>query len=480
MSKNENKEKKISKWIDLSYLPKWSYGTNKWKIKWSKVICKQYKIKFVYDGICGEIEIVKKEENFLYIRYLDNPPYKICYNSLIQCRLGKLLRKTTSNFKSEIGQTFKDEKRDLIITDREHRKDKNGQNRKWYKYACNKCGWTEGLIEESHLLEGVGCACCSNRKAVLGINTIWDTDRWMCDLGVSEEDAKTHTHSSNDKITVICPDCGRVKPTKIVINNIYNKHSIGCTCGDNVSYSEKLIYSLLNQLKVNFITQYITKWSNNKRYDFYFNYNNESYVIEVNGIQHYKESPRGRKLQEEQSNDKYKKELAILNGIKEENYIVIDCRKSELDFIKNNILNSRLNEIFDLSKIDWLKCEKFTLSNLVKQTCDIKKENPDMTTTEISKTINISRDTVRNYLKKGTKLDWCYYNPKIEKTKSDFKGKQVYILKNGKCLGLFSSCSELSRRSRELFGVELDSKRISDVANNKIKLYRGFIFKYIK
>ena len=27
-------------------------------------------------------------------------------------------------------------------------------------------------------------------RAKLGVNTIWDKARWMCDLGISEEDAK--------------------------------------------------------------------------------------------------------------------------------------------------------------------------------------------------------------------------------------------------------------------------------------------------
>jgi len=57
----------------------------------------------------------------------------------------------------------------------------------------------------------------------------------------------------------------------------------------------------------------------------------------------------GRAVEEEIENDRIKKELDINNGIKEENYIVIDCRCSDVDFINNN----KLNSLFDLSKIDW-------------------------------------------------------------------------------------------------------------------------------
>ena len=50
----------------------------------------------------------------------------------------------------------------------------------------------------------------------------------------------------------------------------------------------------------------------------------------------------GRTLEEEQENDELKKSLAIKNGIKD--YLVIDCRESEMEFIKSNILKSQLNQ----------------------------------------------------------------------------------------------------------------------------------------
>ena len=48
--------------------------------------------------------------------------------------------------------------------------------------------------------------------------------------------------------------------------------------------------------------------------------------------------------------DLYKQNLALINGI--ENYIIIDCSKSDLDYIKPNILKSKLNEMFDLNNIN--------------------------------------------------------------------------------------------------------------------------------
>ena len=254
------------------------------------------------------------------------------------------------------------------------------------------------------------CPYCSNKQIELGINTIWDTDRWMCDLGVSEEDAKIYSHSSGKKITVTCPHCGNKK--KIRIADLYIKKSISCICNDGISYPEKFIISLLNQLEIEY--QHDNYWIENKRYDFYLpNYN---IIIECHGEQHYRDKT-GLKttLKEQIENDEYKKQLALNNNINE--YIVIDCRYSELDWIKDNILKSKLSKIFNLSNINWIQCEEFALSNKVKEICDywrfhneINKE--DLSIIDISKIFNLGRATIYKYLKQGTKLDWCNYNLK--------------------------------------------------------------------
>jgi transposase len=191
-----------------------------------------------------------------------------------------------------------------------------------------------------------------------------------------------------------------------------------------------------------------------------------------------------RHYAEEQENDKLKKELALNNGIKEENYIVIDCRKSELGWIKDNILNSELNNVFDLSNIDWLKCEEFALKNRVKEACNLKKEKYNLTAKEIGKIMKLDRKTIIRYLKKGTKLGWCDYDPKAEIRKSNSKngkmsGKPVEVFKDDISLGIFSSCSEIERQSEELFGIKLLKDSMYLICNEKQKLsYKGFKFRY--
>ena len=480
---------KVERWIDLSELPKWGKhgeareGTINWK---NSIGCK---CKFKYGNIEGEVEIVNFIRPNLIIRYLDYDLFEIRHGDFVNCKFGKMLKQNTDEFKVEIGQIFKDEKRDLTIIDKQYRKDKNNRNLKYYKYHCNKCG-NEDFISENHILKGVGCNTCSGsyKKVKLGLNTIYDTDKWMISLGVSEEDAKKYTRSSGQKITVKCPDCGREK--NVVISSIYRRKSIGCCCGDGVSYPEKFMISLLSQLSINYTTQYSPKWIEKKRYDFYFELNNKKYIIEVHGKQHYGSSEFLIKKETQQKIDKLKKELALKNGIGY--YIELDCRKSNLEWVRNSITNSELNKIFNLEKVDWLKCEEFALGNRVKEVCDYwhlhnEINNEGLTTKDLGEIFGLSPDTIRGYLKQGKELNWCDYTPKEGLAKRDNKNstlikqrcsKSIEVYKNGILVGKCESCSELERQSEKLFGVKLVQSAISQVANGGKKQYKGFVFKY--
>ncbi|HGD0580605.1 TPA: hypothetical protein ACH354_002268 [Clostridium perfringens] len=348
------------------------------------------------------------------------------------------------------------------------------------RHNCG-CKW---YITPANLLSRKGCPVCSSSEAKLGFNTIWDTDRWMCDLGVSEEDAKRYTSRSNKKITVKCPNCGKDK--EIRINQIYNNKSTSCSCGDGKSYPEKFVMNLLEQLGLDFEIEYKPKWIDNKRYDLYIKDNN--CIIETHGEQHYEEktfsSYSGRTLEEEQLNDKYKKEIALQNGIK--HYIELNCSESNMNYIKHSILNSELSELFDVSKINWKQCAEFANKNIVKEVCDYwNNRSKDETTTDLGKMFKLDRTTIRNYLKRGNKLGWCNYDSKEEMRKHGIKAggynkKKVEIFKNGKSLGIFPSCAELSRQSEKLFGVKLNGGNISSNCNNKVTQYKGFIFKYVE
>lgn len=480
--------------IFLENLPKSNH--NGGSINWKESI--NCKIRFIYDDIEGDLTIIdyRSKEQTLTVEYKKDI-FKIRTGNLKKLKLGNILSKKQQrlikDFKIEIGNRFQDDKRNITIIDRENRIKRyeyQTYNKKYYKYKCNKDGY-EGWIEENRLLNGGGCGCCHNPKPILSINTIWDTDPWMIPY-IGEGCAKTHTHGSNDKVEVICPDCGKVKDKKLMINNIYRNHTIYCSCGDGQPYPEKFMFNVLEQLGIDFKTQLskITfSWCGKYKYDFYFELNGEQVIVETHGRQHYEESwnfqsnKTTRSYEEEQENDKIKKELALSNGIKEENYIVIDCRKSDFKFIKDRILNNeKIINRFDLSKIDWLKCEQFALSNRVKEACELWNSGIH-STPKIGEIMKLCQPTICRYLTKGSKIwNWVNYNAQEARNKGlqigrENKRKPIVCINNKM---IFQSVSELERCSEELFGIKLHQGCISAVCNGKQKAHKGFEFKYIK
>lgn len=473
----------MENYIDLSKLKR------KGKcIEWTETIgsiveC-SYEDNLYYLKIIGYEKLSQK----LSIEY-DGNIYSIRTGSFAKCSIGNIVK--NHGFIYSIDENIKDEKRDLVVLERFYSKREyltNGKTYisrvKNYRVKCNKCN--QITIKDEHSLKsGRGCFVCSPYKKIptLGVNTIWDTDRWMVDLGLSEEDAKSSTHGTHKKVEVTCPDCGR-KSVK-GINKIYEHRSISCKCGGKTSYPEKFMISVLEQLNIKMEYQLTNKnfdWCDKYKYDFYIPSLNM--IIETHGEQHYRECSNFKMtLVETQENDKIKEQLALANGI--DKYIVIDCRESNVNWIKNSILNSELNELFDLSNIDWWKCDEFALKNIVREICSHWNDRPEgMTTREFYKIYGhgLCRMTIIKFLKDGNKHGWCDYNPKEEMKKSSRKigkltGMRISVFKDNILIHTFSSLTDLDKQSGEKFGVRLERHSISNAIKNN-KSYKGFTFKY--
>jgi len=148
--------------------------------------------------------------------------------------------------------------------------------------------------------------------------------------------------------------------------------------------------------------------------------------VRTHGLQHYEETQGAYwgSLEEIQSNDKDKEELAKENGI--DNYIVIDCRLSDMEFIRNSILKSDLPNLlnFKMEDIDWLKCHEWACNSLVKVVCDLWSGGIK-NVTKIVEESKISKSTVIKYLHRGVELGWCDYDPIEESRKSGAENKRV-------------------------------------------------------
>ncbi|MBX4258847.1 hypothetical protein KTC96_14230 [Clostridium estertheticum] len=488
--------------VFLDDLARWESGSNKGNINWKQSSEEKSIVKFQYDDIEGEVKIADYDNKtqYLYIKYKDKENLKIKTNSFSRCELGRLIG-VYDDFKFSIGQNIKNEYKDIIILDRKYVKNKYKKNIKYYKYSCNVCGFDGGehyknvkyneelwVIESSIQQEKISCPCCKNKITVEGINDIPTTCPEIVYFFVGGyQEAKIYTKSSNFKINPICPICGTIKDLKMPISQIYERKSIAC-CGDGMKYPEKLVLAMLRNLGIDCqpqLTKTTFKWCSKYRYDFYIPSLN--CIIETHGMQHYGHgfgNNKGRTLEEEQENDRLKEGLSLENGIKKENYIVIDCRKSELKWIKGSIINSELAKLLDLNKVDWSKCQKFACESLVKEVCDLKKNNPKLTPSEIGKIVGFSSCNVRRWLFKGNACGLCEYDSNKEQYESNkrnnqVKSKPVEIFKNGTSLGAFCSMLDLEKQSEKLFETKLSHSSISRVCLSKAKSHKGFTFKYI-
>lgn len=471
-------------------------NANKLTIDWVRSVGSF--VEFIYNDIAGTVEIIdyNSKESNLTIKYNKNE-YNIKASDLKRCKLYRILNKITKDFKVEIGTNFKDDKRDITITDREYREknyikkdgSKNNCSQKWYKYKCNICGYKDGWIVESSLIgkQKSGCAVCckASRIIIKDVNDVATTHPYLVKYFKNIEDAYNYSFGSSKRVWFKCPDCGFEK--KLSISQI-SKDGFSCLkCSDGISYPNKFTFNLLEQLKIKFIPEYSPNWIGQKRYDFYIPSMN--LIIEMDGgLGHGKGKHNKNKLtvEELKTIDDYKDEQAKLHGIE---VIRINCdydsMKNRFEHIKQNIIsNEKINKSLDLTKIDWNKCNNFALSDLIKIACEIKKNNPNLTTTEIGKIMGgYGRGTIRSWLKIGCEKGLCNYDTKIELNNKNNKMKEK---KNGNpiiCINtkdVFHSITNCAERSLNVFGVKLTSSCIIDVCKGKQRNTKGFIFKYIK
>ena len=317
----------------------------------------------------------------------------------------------------------------------------------WWK--CSKGHeWEASIYSRTR---GDGCPYCSNHRVLKGYNDIATTHPQYVKYFANIEDTYTNMCSSNKKVKIKCPECGHIKA--MVVNNLTRRGFSCDLCSDGISYPEKLMASILTKLNIEFIKQ--MSYNNGEhRYDFYLPQYNT--ILETHGIQHYEQSPRGRSLEEEQKNDEYKRELAINNGVLNENYHEVDCRYSTLEWCRPNIekaLSSYVNT-FILTDEDWKEVDIQAQKSLKIEVCKYWKENKDvndsLTPQQIADVFGVDKATVRNYLNWGNANGFCNYDGEEEK-KASVKRRStfIYLIKpNGdKWFDEPMNMSELSRQT---------------------------------
>ena len=209
------------------------------------------------------------------------------------------------------------------------------------------------------------------------------------------EDCYNIACKSDRKFYFKCLDCGMVSKKQTLLRHIVNGNSSCKYCSDGISIPNKFMTNTLKQLSIEFTTELNKSdfnWCGYFRYDFYLpKYN---MIIEMNGGQHYEECTlTKRSLFEEQMNDLFKYKCAK-NHV--DNYIVIDCRYSTLEWMKENIIKE-LSSYLNLNNVNWELAWEESQRSIVVTCLELYKEGWSID--NISKKINISNSTIYRWIR---------------------------------------------------------------------------------
>lgn len=284
-----------------------------------------------------------------------------------------------------------------------------------YEFTCDHGHTFISTVSNIFQSATFGCPVCSGHRVLRGFNDLWTTHPNHARALKDPEDGYRYSYGSNIPLLWVCPDCQREITT--TPNKMTRNHRICAMCSPSSSYAEKYVMSLLMQFSIYFQKECTFSWSNGKRYDFYIP--SIHCIIETHGRQHYMDSDfsylqNGRTYEDEQENDTYKQMLAQNVG-RILHYVVIDCRKSEPEWLSKRIKESGVLELLQIlpSTVDWKECHRFALDDYTKQICEAFYTTPDIK--QLAKDFHVSINTVRTKLQHGAKLGWCDYNAETSK-----------------------------------------------------------------
>ena len=272
------------------------------------------------------------------------------------------------------------------------------------------------------------------------------------------------------------------KGVKIVkpLNHIYTRNSIGCKCGVKNSYISKMIFYTLMDLKVEFDTEVEFEWCEfynkykNKdsygRYDFVIK--NLKIIIEADGGFHREDNlMNGQTKEESQYIDDMKDRLAEEHG-----YKVI--RIDDVGNVQQNILNSKLNEVLNLEKVNWGEIQLNATSNKVKTVCEMYEEG--YSCLELAKLTKLSRASICKYLRKGNEMGWCNYDGKTNSKYNSVPNGGYVVLKDGDFVEHFLSLKDMKQYFKDNKNMAIRTRIISSELKSGIETfnYKEYDFMY--
>lgn len=356
------------------------------------------------------------------------------------------------------------------------------------KIHCHKCNQYYEKKRASIRNVKSNCPFCSSnhRKIAADINSLWVLKPELRQYIVDEEFAKIVGTASEKRIKTRCPLCGTEK--ELGIKDFVRRKYSCQKCGDKISYPNKFIRTLMGYLQVDKWQWEYKVYDNDNHYyyyDIWFALKNKEYVIEMDGLQHYRNSFK-QDVADVQKNDNIKEELAKNKGF---TLIRVNCEKSSFLWIKNNIENSLLNELFDLTQINWEKIGCEINKDIITEICEYTTQNPTIILKDIGKNFYISEDAVRTYLKRGSEVGIFNYSI-LEENKSKKlsecmiknqlnKPYNAYDVNTCEFLGSYLTLNEGIKDLTERGYGKISQSGISQVLNNQINNHLGIVFFYI-
>lgn len=456
---------KQDKYIDLMQFPHNGKGQISWKDSVGTVA------EFFYNGERHELEILEKvRSDYFKIRVDDIVIDKAHTSKITGLMFEKLFYKP--NYLYDVGSVINN----LVILQQTtmKRSSKRGcgvVHVKAYKCKCLTDNY-EFVTQEQDLKNGHGCPVCCGRTVVKGINDIATTNPELVCVFVNKEDAYRHTRSSTSRVFVRCPYCGFEK--EMVVAELTNCGYVTCDkCSDGISYPNKFAHELFSQINSQYEEyqfEYSPDWAMRYRYDNYIKLSDGTeFVVEMDGGFHYLDSNK-----ELYVHDAEKDALCKEHGIK---VIRIDCNyiktHGRYEHVKQNVING-LSDYFDLSYVDWDRCNDAGLSNFIFEVIEYYNNNQKLGLDDIAKHFGISMATMYSYMYIGEDLGLCTYVRADSNRIKNSKPVSMFDV-DGNLVGIFKS----AKRIEEAFPKKNFRHRSIRKAIHKGVPYKGYVFKFV-
>ena len=322
---------------------------------------------------------------------------------------------------------------------------------------CKRCGILVTKKARCFMEFQQRCPVCDGEsRAYIGVNDVKSQNPQLAALFVDQSRADKVTIYSNKEDYIKCPECGTVDKYRICD---VTRRGFSCrACSSGRSYPNKLMFNLLKLKLDTFKPEFRPNWAQRKQYDFMFSLGDKNYIVEMDGSFHYSDNQmNGISCSEQNKIDKEKTILATQHGL----FVIrIDCNyssNSRFDYIKTNILSSKLQELLLFSDADFSLANNIASKSDLAYICDLYDNSTHEISAIMQKT-GLSYGTVIRRLIEGANIGMCSYNHDEQKIIRNEKRKEKTARSNGimiLCLEtneIFYSINSVKRR----YGGSLD------------------------